>query len=102
MTDSVRKWRPSLGGYFNTNEANLLVPALRGDLLDLIAASDMVKSIVDKEEIRDFVTQRSGALLHRPIRVRVVVRGARRGEDDPMNRLVSIGREHPELFHVTE
>ena len=102
LTDSVRKWRPSLGGYFNTNEANLLVPALRGDLLDLIAASDMVKSIVDKEEIRDFVTQRAGALLHRPIRVRVVVRGARRGEDDPMNRLVSIGREHPELFHVTE
>ena len=102
LTDSVRKWRPSLGGYFNTNEANLLVPALRGDLLDLIAASDMVKSIVDKEEIRDFVTQRAGALLHRPIRVRVVVRGARRGEDDPMNRLISIGREHPELFHVTE
>ena len=102
LTDAVRKWRPSLGGYFNTNEANLLVPSLRGDLLDLIAASDMVKSIVDKEDVREFVSQRSGALLHRAIRVRVVLRGARRGEEDPMNRIVSFGREHPEIVRVKD
>lgn len=102
LSDSVRKWKPSLGGYFNTNEAKLLVPALQGDLLDLIAANDMVKSIVDKEEVRDFISQRASALLHRAIRVRITVRGARRGEDDPLRRLVDYGREHPDVVHVTD
>ena len=102
LADAVRRWRPSLGGYFNTNEANLLVPSLRGDLLDLIAAGDMVKSIVDKEDVRDFVAQRAGALLHRPIRVRVILRGEKRGEDDPLKKLVAFGKEHPGVVRVTD
>ena len=102
LVDAVRKWRPSLGGYFNTNDANLLIPALRGDLLELTAATDLVKNIVDKDEVREFVAQRAGALLHRPVRVRIVGRGLRRGADDPMRRLVEMSKAHPDVFHVTD
>lgn len=102
LVDSVRKWRPSLGGYFNTNDANLLVPALHGELLELIAATELVKNIVDKDDVREFLAQRAGALLHRPIRVRVVTQGAKRGADDPLQRLVDFGRAHPDVVHVTE
>ncbi len=102
LVDAVRKWKPSLCGYFNTNDANLIVPALHGDLLELIAANDMVKSIVDKEDVREFVSQRASGLLHRPIRVRFVDRGAKRGKEDPLRRLVAFGKEHPDVVHVTE
>ena len=102
LADAMRKWRPSLGGYFNTNEANLLVPALHGDLLELIAAGEMVKSIVDKDDVREHVAQRAGVLLHRPIRVRVVLRGEKRGENDPLNKLVAFGKEHPGVVRVTD
>ena len=102
LTDAVRKWRPSLGGYFNTNEANLLVPALRGDMLELTAASQIVKSIVDQEDVRLFVSQRAGALLHQPVRVRFLERGQHRGTEDPMRKLEALGKEHPGLFHVTD
>lgn len=102
LVDAVRKWKPSMGGYFNTNDANLLVPVLRDDLLELVAATELVKSIVDKEDVRAFVAQRASALLHKPIRVHIVIRGAQRGNDDPMRQLVSLGRAHPDVFHITE
>ena len=102
LADGVRKWKPSLCGFFNTNESNLIVPALHGDLLELVTANDMVKSIVDKEDVRDFVSQRAGALLHRPIRARFTTRGTKRGADDPLQRLVDFGKAHPDVVRVTE
>ena len=99
LTDAVRKWRPSLWGYINTNESRLVTPALKGELLELSTATDMVRSIVDTEEIRDFMARKASALLNRPVRVRFTVRSGRGGED-PLNRLVDIAREHPDLFHV--
>ena len=62
----------------------------------------MVKSIVDKEDVRDFVSQRAGALLHRPIRARFTTRGTKRGADDPLQRLVDFGKAHPDVVRVTE
>ncbi|MBQ1411101.1 MAG: DNA polymerase III subunit gamma/tau, partial [Oscillospiraceae bacterium] len=102
LVDAVRMWKPSLGGYFNTNEARLLVPSLQGDLLELIAATELVKGMVDKDGISEFVAQQASALLHKPIRVRITVRGAKRGEDDPLRQLVAKSQEHPGIFHVTE
>ena len=99
LVDGVRRWRPSLGGYFNTNDSNLLTPALHGEVLELCAASDYVRCIVDTQEIRDFVAERASALLHRPVRVRVLLR-AGRGMNDPMNALVGFGKEHPDIFHI--
>ena len=42
LVNAVRRWRPSLGGYFNTTDANLIVPVLRGDLLELKVTKDYV------------------------------------------------------------
>ena len=101
LVDAARKWRPSLGGYINTNDSNLVTPRLSGELLELVTATEMVRSIVDKEDVRDFMTQKASALLHRPVRVRFTVRSGRDGED-PMNRLISVGRDHPDLFHIKQ
>ena len=102
LVSGVRKWRPSLGGYFNTNDSNLLVPMLKGELLELQTASDYVRSIVDQEDVRSFVSERASALLHHKVRVRFTVRGPHAGGEDPLQQLISAGKEHPEIFHIHE
>ena len=99
LVDATRKWRPSLGGYINTNDSNLVTPRRSGDLLELTCATDMVRSIVDREDVRDFMAQKASALLHRPLRVRFTVRSGRAGED-PINNLIAFGQEHPDIFHI--
>ena len=99
---AVQRWRPSLASYFNNNDARFLSPALRGDLLELTAASDYVKSLVDREDIRDYVAQQASALLRRPVRVRFVLRGTAPAESEGVRRLMEKGRQYPGLFHITE
>ena len=102
LVDAVRKWRPSLGGYFNTNDSNLLVPILRGDVLELAAATKLVESIVDHEDVRCFVSEKASALLQKPVRARVSLRTACGSGEDPLQGLVAFGQEHPELFHIRQ
>ena len=99
LVDAVRKWRPSLGGYFNTSDANLIVPSLRGDLLELSAAGEMVRSIVDQEDIRSFVAQQAALLLHRKLRVRVLLREEGADRNEGMRRLLKMQERYPDLIH---
>ena len=99
LVDATRKWRPSLGSYINTNNANMVVPELKGDLLELVTATEMVRSFVDRDDVRDFMAHKASALLHRPVRVRFTVRDSRGGKD-PINKLIEISQKHSDLFHV--
>ena len=99
---AVQRWRPSLASYFNTNDAKFLIPSLRGELLELSAATDYVKSVVDKEDIRDYVGQQASALLQRPVRARFVLRSDALTADEGLKKLIQKGREYPELFHIIE
>ena len=99
---AVQRWRPSLASYFNNNDARFLRPALRGDLLELIAATEYVKSLVDQEEIRSYVAQQASALLRRPVRVRFTLPSAAPEDSDGVRRLMEKGKEYPGLFHIIE
>ena len=99
---AVQRWRPSLASYFNTNDAKFLIPSLRGELLELSAATEYVKSVVDKEDIRDYVGQQASALLQRPVRARFVLRSDALTADEGLKKLIQKGREYPELFHIIE
>ena len=102
LVSAVRKWRPSLGSCFNTNEPRFLTPSLRGGLLELAALSDYVKTVADQDDVREFVAQQASALLHRPVRVRFTLKGGRSGREDPLNGLLAVSRAHPDVFHITE
>ena len=102
LVNAVRRWRPSLGGYFNTNDANLIVPVLRGDLLELSAAGEIVRSIVDKEDIRGFVAQQASALLHKPLRVRILLRGEGTDREKGIRELMAMKERYPDLIHTDE
>lgn len=102
LVSAVRKWKPSLGGYFNTTDAKLIVPSLSGDVLELSAQGETVLRIVDHDDARAFVAEQASILLHRPIRVRFTVRGAEAGREDKLKELMEKQRQYPGLFHVSE
>ena len=87
----------SAGGYFTTNGA-MLKPVLRGELLEINAASDFVLKAVNTDKTRELVAQKASVLLHRPVRVRFQV--DRDGGKDPLQDLIRVGEKHPELFHI--
>ncbi len=102
LVTEVRRWRPSLGSYLNTSNANMIVPVLRGELLDLVTVDDFVKRSVDREDVRAYIAQRASVLLRRQVRVRFSVRGAEGGKDDPMNALKQKQQQYPELIHIRD
>jgi mannose-6-phosphate isomerase class I len=76
----------------------MLKPALRGELLEISAASDFVLKAVDTEQTRELVSQKASVLLRRPVRVRFQV--DKSGGRDPLQDLIRVGEKHPELFHI--
>ena len=91
----------SAGGFFTTSENGMLRPALRGDLLEITAASEFVKGAVDDEATRRILAGKASALLKRPVRVRFVLQDSRPDkENDPMQELIRLGRTRPDLIHV--
>ena len=92
----------SVGGYFKVSERSMLQPALQGDTLLLLCASDFVKTAVDDDKTRQILSQSASAILHRPIQVSFQVRKAGISADDPLNEFMRRGREHPGIFHVKE
>ena len=80
----------------------MIVPVLRGELLDLVTVDDFVKRSVDREDVRAYIAQRASVLLRRQVRVRFSVRGAEGGEDDPMNALKQKQQQYPELIHIRD
>ena len=102
LVSAVRKWKPSLGGYFNTTDAKLIVPSLSGDMLELSALGETVLKIVDHDDVRAQVAEQASMLLHRPIRVRFTLRGADAEKHEKMKELMEKQRQYPEIFHVSE
>ena len=92
----------SVGGYFTTSDRSMLTPVLHGDLLDLEAASDFTKNLVDSEKNREILAQKASAILDRPIRVRFTVRDDALHGPDKLKDLTAFGREHPDVFHIKE
>ncbi|MBR6413493.1 MAG: DNA polymerase III subunit gamma/tau [Oscillospiraceae bacterium] len=102
LVSAVRKWKPSLGGYFNTTDAKLIVPSLSGDMLELSALGETVLKIVDHDDVRAQVAEQASMLLHRPIRVRFTLRGADAEKHEKMKELMEKQRQYPEIIHVSE
>ena len=104
--DLVMKVKPELtgsaGGFFSAGQNTMLEPHLRGDLLEIAAATDFVKRAVDDERTRTIITQKASALLQKPIRVRFCLREEDRGRNDSLEELIRLGRQRPDIFHIKE
>ena len=89
--DFIAAVRPALSpmvrGFFAANGP--VTAELEGDALTLFCASDMVKRMVDRPEVCTLAGQKAGALLGKPVQVRVTLAGA---GNDAFGQLVSRAR----------
>ena len=106
--DLVTKVKPEVSGpagcyFIRSSDQKMLEPRLHGGVLELICATDFVKSQVDTEHTREVLIQKASALLQRPIKVRITLReGPAGGKEDPMNRLLQLGQTRPDIVHIRE
>jgi len=92
-----------LKGYFSAEGP--VKPALEQDLLTLVADSAFVKKMVDVPQVTEAATQAASAVLGRPIRVRITLKGKSgpaAGGPDPMADLVAFGRQHSDIIKIKE
>jgi DNA polymerase-3 subunit gamma/tau len=93
----------NLKGYFSPEGP--VKPALEQDLLTLVADSAFVKKMVDVPQVTEAAIQAASAVLARPIRVRIALKGKNgpvAGGPDPMDKLVAFGREHSDVIKIKE
>ena len=88
--DFIAAVRPALSpmvrGFFAASGP--VTAELEGDALTLFCASDMVKRMVDRPEVCTLAGQKAGALLGKPVQVRVALAGAG-SKSDAFGQLIS-------------
>ena len=92
-----------LKGYFCAEGP--VKPALQQDLLTLVADTAFVKQMVDIPQVAEAAAEAASAVLSRPIRVRFTVKGKNGpavGGPDPMESLLSFGRQHSDIIKIKE
>lgn len=103
VTRSRPELEPSVRGYFPLTSARNLEPSLKENVLEFVCATDFVKNIVDTEKTRLVLSQKASAILMRSVQVRFLKKQSPvGGANDPMNQLLQLGREHPDVIHVRE
>jgi len=100
--DFVAKLKPEVPngsrGFFSVEGP--VRPLLEGDTLTLVADTEFTKKMIDKPTVTEPAARIASALLGRPMRLRCTVRGKTGpavGAADPMDALMSFGRQHEGL-----
>ena len=73
---------------------------LDGDCLRICAGDAFTRGSVEK--IKDLIARAASQLLGRPVRLAVAVRGEASGGADAFDRLLKLGREHPDIVHIQD
>lgn len=103
LASSIRKeLRPPVSGFFAPTPSAPVQGVLRGDLLVLQCANAFTKEMVDKPMVIELVTRKATAQLGRRIGVKVVDKTNNLQDDRQLERLISFGREHPDIIKIKE
>ena len=91
------EFRPPVRGFFVVNGP--IRPELKGDVLHLVAESELVKNMIAKPEILQTVGQKAAVLLGRPVQVTAGIAGgpAIQGRDR-LDDLIALGSQLGDKF----
>ncbi|MBQ6798417.1 MAG: DNA polymerase III subunit gamma/tau [Oscillospiraceae bacterium] len=91
------EFQPPVRGFFAVNGP--VTPMLKGDTLQLLAASEMVKQMISGANVLQTVSQKASALLGRPVRTEVVLQSAQfENGHDRMEDLIARGSKLGDKF----
>ena len=101
LCGAIRKeLKPPISGFFAVSPNTPLQGALVGDTLELRCGNDFIAKMLDKPEILEVVSRKTGAMLNRPVRVTVVDMTAKPVGNPRMEQLMKFGRDHSDIIKI--
>ncbi len=101
LCSAVRKeLRPPVSGFFATTPNAPVQGALVGDTLELRCGNDFIAKMLDKPDILEVVSRKTGAMLNRPVRVTVLDMTAKPVGNPRMDQLMQFGRDHSDIIKI--
>ena len=101
LCGNVRKeLRPPISGFFAPSPSSPLQGALIGNTLELRCSNDFIVKMLDKPDILEIVSRKAGAILNRPVRVRIVDLTAKPAGNPRMEQLMQFGRDHSDIIKI--
>ncbi len=93
--------KPPALGMFSTAPNAPVQGTVRGGALFLSASNDMILSVVNKPQVLQTVSECASQILGRPVTAQIA--GANReSSNEGFERLMSFGKEHPELIDMKD
>ena len=101
LCGAVRKeLRPPLSGFFAPTPSSPLQGALVGNVLELRCSNDFIAKMLDKPEILEIVSRKAGAMLNRPVQVKLIDLTAKPAGNPRMEQLMKFGRDHSDIITI--
>ncbi len=91
---------PAEAGFFSTKPDAVLRPVWKDDTLLLCAETEFTRQMADTQTVRQAVSTAAEALLHTPIRVRVVCSPKRDEGSDKFEELLLFAKKHPNIINI--
>ena len=94
--------RPPISGFFATTPNAPVQGVVYGDTVVLQCANTFTMEMVNKPQVLELVARKAGAMLARPVTVKVVDASAAPQKSEKMDQLLSFGRAHSNVIKIKE
>ena len=94
--------RPPAVGCFTSSPNGPVQADLQADVVLLRCSTTFIAEVLDKPEILQIVARKAGAILGRPVKVKVVDSSVAPQKSEKMGQLLSFGRAHSDIIKIKE
>ena len=101
LCGAVRKeLKPPVSGFFVPSPNAPVQGALVGNTLELRCGNDFIAKTLDKPHVLEVVSRKAGAMLNRPVGIRIVDMTAKPAGNPRMEQLMKFGRDHSDIIKI--
>ena len=103
LVSAVRKeLKPPAFGFFAATPNAPIQGSLKGNQLILWCANSFILEMINKPEILELVSRKASVQLDRKITVKAADRSSKSENSEKLEKLLSFGREHPDIINIKE
>ena len=103
LVAAVRKeLRPPASGFFVSTPNPPVKGTLKGDTLTLLCNAGFTMDMVNKPDVLQVVARKAGAILGRPIQVKVLDESAAPAQNEKMGKLLNFSRNHSDVIKIKD
>ena len=94
--------KPPAVGCFTSSPNGPVQADLQMDTVILRCSTTFIAELLDKQDILQIVSRKAGAILGRPVKVKVVDASAAPQKSEKMDQLISFGKAHSDIVKIKE